>query len=346
MTTETFTDRHEKLVTIEKVTHHGDGATLKMSDGWTMLSPVDSYHYAEGRQVVREMYGFNWIGGLRLPDSDSWIFHRSDEHFAQADADRRAKWDQEKRERLAENREDWQKREDALPEWLRSRLQRFHAAGGEEFELEGWGYELAICEIAVIYARNGGVDDDEINQYGRVHGTSGNQHDCAKALAAHQDEAARMPAGLSPLTGSADYSDPEPLRSALAKLKARDEELTEVEHEDLTKALDPFLSKFAELITSLESTVEGAVEAIDWTDLVALVIEDAGTDELLPLRPFGDITSDEVDAWQLDHTARILEERHLSAALPKMLRRFADRLDPAGAELRSEGTRLRKEGAQ
>ncbi len=198
-----------------------------MSDGWTMSSPVDSEHFVEGQPVVREMFGFDWVGGLRLPDSESWIFHRSDEHFAAADEDRKTKWDQEKRERLKTSREDWKQREAALPEWLRARLQRFHEAGGETFALDGWGYELVICELA---------------------------------------------------------------------------------------------------------------EALDWTDLVALIVEDAGTDELLPLRPFGDMAQEEVDAWSIWHVARVIERRGISPVLPIRLRSIADDLDPEGSYLRQEGS--------
>lgn len=345
MTTETFTNRSTKLVTIKSATPYkdGPGVALTMDDGWTMGSPVDSEHLSVGQTVVREMFGFNYVGGLRLPDTEDWIFHRSDEHFAAEEADRREKWDREKRERLEENRKDWSEREAALPQWLRDRLERFRAAGGENFELEGWGYELIICELAAVYARNGGVDDDEIDRFGSVNGTSGNQHDCAKALAAHQDEAALMPAGLSPLTGSADYSDPEPLNRALDKLKTRTEDLTEDEHKDLTTALSPFLTNFAELLVSLNAAVEGAIPAIEWNDLVDLIANEASEDELLPLRPFGEMPQDEVDAWSISHTADIIEQRGISAAVPQLLRRIADGLDPEGAVLREAGRAARRE---
>jgi hypothetical protein len=333
MSTDTFTDRRPQHLTIDRVDRSDSGhVTLKLSSGWSFLSPVDSDHYVEGAAVVFENFGPNYVGGIRPEGSEEWIFRRSDQHFEQLAAETQAKWDQEKRDRLATNRVDWEKREAALPEWARARLARFRAAAGERFEVEGWGYELIICELAVIYERNGNVDDDEIDQYARVQGTSGNQHDVARVLARvlarSQDDAVLMPAGLSPLTGSADYSDVEPLRRALEKLKTRDEELTDVEHKDLTKALQPFLAKFAEILQSLGSAAEGAVESIDWGGLVRAVREDELEGDVIPLVPFVELTADEAVGWNLRGAARALAERGLHPDLVTSLMVVADELAP------------------
>jgi hypothetical protein len=111
--------------------------------------------------------------------------------------------------RLEKNRKQYAAWEEALPDWLKARIQRFRDAAGEKFLLEGWGYELMICRLADLIDQG---REDEADKLACDEGASGNQWDCAKALAAgrkaHGDEfAVQVPAGLSPITGSADYSD-------------------------------------------------------------------------------------------------------------------------------------------
>lgn len=98
--------------------------------------------------------------------------------------------------------------EDELPDWLKARIQRFRDAGGEKFLLEGWGYELVICRLADLMDRGLEADAEKLSS---DEGVTGNQWNCAKALAGgraqHGDGyAAAVPAGLSPITGSADYA--------------------------------------------------------------------------------------------------------------------------------------------
>lgn len=138
-----------------------------------------------------------------------------------------------------------------------------------------------------------------------------------------------MPAGLSPLTGSAGfYSDVEPLRRALKKIKTRDEDLTETEHLDLTKALEPFLVKFAELLHSLERAAAGAVRAIDWSGLVEAVRKDDLDGDVIPLESFTEVSEDEVDAWMLRGAAERLAERKLHLDLVTHLMVVADEIAP------------------
>lgn len=59
----------------------------------------------------------------------------------------------------------------------------------------GWGYELIVCELAVMYAAMGPqildktpstiTDTPEISAFADAHGTSGAQHSFALALAQH-----------------------------------------------------------------------------------------------------------------------------------------------------------------
>lgn len=111
--------------------------------------------------------------------------------------------------RLEKNRKVYAAHEDALPDWLKARIQRFRDAAGEKFLLQGWGYELMICRLADLLDRGLEAEADKL---AGDEGASGNQWECAKALAAGRVEhgdgyAALVPAGLSPITGSADYSD-------------------------------------------------------------------------------------------------------------------------------------------
>lgn len=151
-----------------------------------------------GKDYEVETVNFSHVTGLR--DTYGWLFRKSDQDLEEDHRKMIEEFDRQDRERLAAQRADWTAREAALPEWARARLARFREAGGENFELKGWGYELVVCELAVLYAAGdtAGVDALEERE-----GTSGNQHDCAEALAKHGD---RLPAALSPLTGSADYS--------------------------------------------------------------------------------------------------------------------------------------------
>jgi len=87
--------------------------------------------------------------------------------------------------------------------------EHLHSTYHETFELEGWGYELVVCELAALYAKSNCADDETIDSYAREQGTSGNQHGIAKSLArAHLAGAslAGTVSALSPLTGDPFYA--------------------------------------------------------------------------------------------------------------------------------------------
>lgn len=157
-----------------------------------------------GDELFLETINYSLVVGLR--DKDGWLFRQSDQQLGDERAEQNRKWDQERRDTLEKCRGRWQEIEDGLPDWLQARLARFRTAGGEAFELDGWGYELTICQLAAMYLAD---DTDAIRELDGAAGCSGNQHSCAKALAElHRrgDSIDRVPAGLSPLTGSADYA--------------------------------------------------------------------------------------------------------------------------------------------
>lgn len=158
---------------------------------------------------VETIRGSQVVGIMNL-DTGTWYYRKTDEEI---DIERQELLERiaaEQRADLDANRDDWQRRTDALPDWIKKRITYFQQSGGSTFELEGWGYELCVAELAVLYFDNM-LDDDApaIKEYARREGTTGNQHAMARALAATHLEGHSLSgtvSALSPLTGDADYS--------------------------------------------------------------------------------------------------------------------------------------------
>lgn len=153
---------------------------------WSMPKSIFPDDVAVGQRYITESV---------LGSTPSAVFRctwrKSDEDL---DADHEAfseQWKKEKHDRLEESRDEWTLREAALPQVLQDRLNNFRkkaAAVGNDFEVEGWGYELVVSELAAMYAEQGDPegpyeDTAEIVAYASKEGTSGNQHGFAKALA-------------------------------------------------------------------------------------------------------------------------------------------------------------------
>lgn len=194
---------------VESVKDHGDGLEIHKSDGWTFYrSKTDlGREIHVGEELEMETIQLTRITGLR--DKNGWLFRVTNQDLADEAREFTEKMHRDQVEDLERNRKLYAAHEEALPEWLKSRIRRFREAAGEKFLLEGWGYELMICRLADLMDRGLRVEADKLAD---DEGASGNQWDCAKALAAgrieHGDEYATLvPAGLSPITGSADYSD-------------------------------------------------------------------------------------------------------------------------------------------
>lgn len=77
-----------------------------------------------------------------------------------------------------EHKQDWLQRAERLPDVLKQQLNE-----DTMYDYIGYGYILVICELAVMYKKSGGEDTDEIMEYARREGTSGNQHSMAIAAA-------------------------------------------------------------------------------------------------------------------------------------------------------------------
>lgn len=191
--------RHLDPVTVERLTEKGNWLFVD-AKGSGFGCPLDrlTRRPEVGKDYEVEVCDGSRVTGLR--DAYGWLFRKSDQDLDEDHRKMVEEFDRKDRERLVVQRAAWTAREAALPEWARARLARFREAGGENFELKGWGYELIVCELAVLYAAG---DQAGVDALAEREGTSGNQHDCAEALAKHGD---RLPAALSPLTGSADYS--------------------------------------------------------------------------------------------------------------------------------------------
>lgn len=201
----TYTERREEEVVVESISTSGINFGV-----WGGYAPGREIarQIQVGESLVVETRG-SQVTGLRR--GDVWIYHHSDEKLMEDHQRLLDSFAKRRRDMLEEHREDWERREAKLPSHLRERLENFRAKG-DNFDEDGWGYELVICELAEIYARNGGVDDDEINAYSDQEGTSGNQHDFAKVIAREMIrdgglDPKQIIAGIAPLTGSADYSN-------------------------------------------------------------------------------------------------------------------------------------------
>ena|SRR6266702_5905600 len=207
---ETFTDRYLETQTVTAIELGEDGsAAVTGSNGWTAGAPaVVAARLSKGSEYDLETRGgpFGRICGWRV--AGVWLDRKSDQRMDAEHAEMVAGFDRRRREELAEHRSEWIGREENLPGWLKERIHVFHERGGEQFELDGWGYELVVCELAALYADSGGQDSAAVMAFAEEQGTSGNQHDCAKALARRHgsgDSLAGTVAALSPLTGRAFY---------------------------------------------------------------------------------------------------------------------------------------------
>lgn len=200
--------RRIKGFKVTRIKDSGQSLTITGDHGWTFnrLKIDLSRDIKVGDDLWIETVKLTQITGLQ--DADGWLFHLTNQDLADQAREFSERMQREDVIRLEKNRKVYAAHEDALPAWLKARIQRFRDAAGEKFLLEGWGYELMICRLADLMDR--GLEDGA-DRLASDEGASGNQWDCAKALAAgrakHGDEfGAALPAGISPITGSADYS--------------------------------------------------------------------------------------------------------------------------------------------
>lgn len=194
---------------VTKVEEGSNGLTITGDHGWTFHRSKADFgrDIHVGEELWVETVNLTQITGLR--DVTGWLFHLSNQDLA----DEAREFSEEMRRkdvvRLEKNRKKYAAWEEALPDWLKARIQRFRDAAGEKFLLEGWGYELMICRLADLIDQG---REDEADKLACDEGVTRNQWDCAKALAAgraeHGDEfAVAVPAGLSRITGTSPIWD-------------------------------------------------------------------------------------------------------------------------------------------
>lgn len=196
-------DRSYEIRTVESVDH---GVSYGNS-GHGMFPEMEG-KVKPGDVVVLETKGFSTITGVLDVDSGHWYFRKSDEDLERERQEFSERIKREHHEQLEAHRAEWQERTDALPEWIKTRIDKF--AESPHFAVNGWGYELCVAELAVMYDESGGESNEAITEYAKHHGTSGNQHECAMALArnhANGESLYGTISALSPLTGDAYYEE-------------------------------------------------------------------------------------------------------------------------------------------
>ncbi len=215
-----YTERCLQAQWVQSRQPSDDGSgVITGTSGWSAhCSPQVFALLPEGTPFAIETTNFSTVTGWLI--EGRWYDRKTDEDLDAEHAAWLESWQQEKRDLLARNRDDWQTREQLLPDWIRIRLHGFRDKGGERFDLEGWGYELAVAELAVAYADLGEVildhtpstirqiESDTIEHLAREQGTSGNQHAVALMLAQHHlrgESLAGTISALSPITGDPFY---------------------------------------------------------------------------------------------------------------------------------------------
>jgi hypothetical protein len=199
-----ITEREEDFIILEGSTPGG------WSFGFGVPNTPANRSIAPGDEITLEVIQGTRVVGARR--GDVWLYRKSD-HDLRVDAIEFRKHGRRRHEeQLEANRADWKKREAKLPKVLRARLERFRANGGEEFDLAGWGYELVVCELVVLYKKAEGQESKAITVFAEEQGTSNNQHEFARVVAngwlAGHMSAKRweaLPSAFTPISGDPFY---------------------------------------------------------------------------------------------------------------------------------------------
>lgn len=204
-----YTNRNLETTTVRKIQRYEDGtAAITAETGWTAIAPPEVVALLSvGKEYGLETINLSLVTGWFI--DGKWVDRKTDADLERERQEFVEHMNRERRAQLDANRAVWQAREAALPEWVRSRLEHFRGKGGERFETDGWGYELIVAELAVLYDASGGEDDEAVDAFAHEQGTSGNQHDVAKALArmhAQGQPLVGTVSALSPITGDLFYT--------------------------------------------------------------------------------------------------------------------------------------------
>lgn len=178
----TYTGRHIQEMIVESL----DNGIVKTLDNSGFSLPADQIkllkvagYYALELQRGSTIAG---IGTFRNGDVD-WLF-RHDDHTLWSQWKKQV--DESRAEHVKfvdENYADWVERLDKLPSPLREELTKGIQDPEFVYGFMGLGYCLVIAELAVLYKASDGEDSVEVDMYASKHGTSGNQHHMAQAIA-------------------------------------------------------------------------------------------------------------------------------------------------------------------
>ena len=210
------------------------------ADGWSLACDTDGLDSPEGALVEQWGDGIGFVvRGLAIDGHLFW--YRTEAEQRAEDDRRRADYDRRQREEFERKRAELDAAYDGLPPLFKMRIDRFRAAN-PDFRWKYESYEMFICTQAVVlgdWALGEAEGDREkavevIDGWNRISskehdppydyatqkamvpgwsdGHSGNTHGCAVMLAKeHVRRSERVPlypGSLSPITGSADYSEP------------------------------------------------------------------------------------------------------------------------------------------
>ncbi|MGW5147589.1 hypothetical protein [Rhodococcus koreensis] len=183
---------------------------------WVFLVTTEGLHFGRPKQqlgrVIRpgDVFDLETVNGWEVTgmrdECGMWLFRTTNADLAEQHRKQSEEFEERKRVEYLRNCDKWAALEAALPQWIRARIERFRTAAGDKFDRDGWGYELVIARLAVAYADG---DEDTVERIAAEEGSTGNQHDCARALAEihnRGDDIGYLPSGLAPITGSVDYS--------------------------------------------------------------------------------------------------------------------------------------------
>lgn len=194
-----YNDDTRRYVTMDEVEPNGDR-------GYTWGTRVDDdLDVKVGDIALLGIDGFNNVGFCLL--NGRVIRNMSAEDYERERREFSERIEREARERLERNREQWEAVESYLSEPVRERIQYFRD-NGENFEVDGWGYELTIGELTDLFVDSGLEEDETVKSSLAWSCASGNQVGLARALANEilsGNSIAGTAGGLSPITGKAFY---------------------------------------------------------------------------------------------------------------------------------------------
>lgn len=187
--------------TVKKV--YDDGFEIQLINGMSTYCQIGANRPPRlGAIALIGMDGFNMVGmvyadGIMYRDYDDASYDRDEANF-KTEREAQAK----ESEPLAAARQSY------LSSAVQERINYFHENNSGDWDGSAWLYEVTIGEIVDMLVASDLEETPDIKEYYSSHGVSGNQVDCAHALAKRViagESIAGTIGGLSPITGKAFY---------------------------------------------------------------------------------------------------------------------------------------------